>query len=181
MRIFVLFLFLIPTLTSAQLIHDISNYKVYSTLDTIETVKIDRADLEITHEDFTIRFNRNLTLNVIEKFLNDSSTLEEFIPLLERTSNFIQTNKKVIWDNPWKYGSGLPPSTDNEEHLAKKLFRPIACEMLLNGQFELIVNSKTQYEILLLSAELPEGISAPIFATLDMIGFWIWEERRGPF
>jgi len=161
------------------------DYKVYDTVAFIKTVKLSDKSIKIIEKDYTIYFDKNITIDTITNILTElrgQKKLKDWqlstIQQIERVKNFIENQKYIEWENVWnnepnKNNRLIPiDKITNDRELTKRLFLEIACPMITNGQFELIVNGEIQ-NIVLKTNSYTDDTYATVYKTENKKAFWL--------
>lgn len=93
------------------------------------------------------------------------------IQQIERVKKFIENQKYIEWEDTWNNKLIPIDKITDDSELTRRFFAELACPMIANGQFELIINGKTQNTVLKTYSG-GEDYSATIYITENKKAFW---------
>jgi hypothetical protein len=180
MRYIIFIIVIFPFQAKGQLLKLDGKLIVYDTTAVIKSAELKDKSIKIISSDYTISFDINLALTSIDKQTEELEGIEnlkewqlEAINQIKRVRNYLAKNQAHVWMDFWNEGEFTPiDEIKNDELLTKKLFWELACPMLDEGQFELIVNSEPQNQILKTTSSI-NGAIATVYVTERGIGFWM--------
>ena len=180
MKYLLFIIVILPFIVNGQLLKSDDILIVYDTTAVIKTAEPKDKSIKIISPDYTISFDRTQALTSIDKQteeLEGDENLKEWqleaINQIKRVRNYLANNQAHEWKDFWNEGESTPIyEIKNDELLTKKLFWELACPMLDEGQFELIINFEPQNQILKTTSNI-NGAIATVFVTERGMGFWM--------
>ncbi|KEO72733.1 hypothetical protein [Anditalea andensis] len=180
MKYLLFIIMILPFIANGQLLKSDNILIVYDTTAVIKTADLKDKSIKIISPDYTISFDRIQVLTSIDKQIEElegDKNLKEWqleaINKIRRVRDFLANDQTHIWKDFWNEGEFTPiDEIKSDELLTKKLFWELACPMLDEGQFELIINSEPQNQILKTTSNI-NGAIATVFVTEGGMGFWM--------
>nr|WKN39670.1 hypothetical protein K4G66_13310 [Tunicatimonas sp. TK19036] len=164
-------LLLFPVSIKAQLLTGNGDIASLDTIAVVEILGIKNSTVRILNDDYKVYFDKSDIYNSLENLQSELQPDDKWHKLAKKVSQFIQSNDSIIFTH-YLEEETYPEKNSNEE-LTKGILWELACPLLNEGKFELIIDSKVQSKIIVSNAFYDSGMGAITYLSVNGLPFWI--------